>query len=88
MSKEAAAALRDVFISPNVCDANLESANVVDVLHQVSQAIVFAAKHLGNGDASTPMGAIEAHGKAITDAAALLAASLDRLSDAVRDVDL
>lgn len=34
-------------------------------LFAISQANYAAAKHLGNGDASTPMGAIEALGKHI-----------------------
>jgi hypothetical protein len=35
---EVAAALRDVLISPNVPDRNLEPANVVDVLHKLAFA--------------------------------------------------
>lgn len=34
-----AQALKQCFVSPNVADANLEAANVVDVLHEVAEAL-------------------------------------------------
>lgn len=33
-------AIRDVFISPNVCDDNLEPANLVDVGDRIATAIL------------------------------------------------
>jgi hypothetical protein len=37
--KELGKAVRDVFISPNECDSNGESANIVDGLYAVARAI-------------------------------------------------
>jgi len=85
MSDHIAEALRDVFQSPNVSDNNFEIANVVDALDSVARAMVFAAKHLGNGDASTQWGALEAHGKAMLDAAETVGSGLHDLADAVRE---
>jgi len=36
--------LRDVFISPNECDSNLEAANVVDGLFAIARALNRVAK--------------------------------------------
>ncbi|HEY5387622.1 MAG TPA: hypothetical protein VIL79_06935 [Thermoleophilia bacterium] len=85
MTDQIAEALRDVFQSPNVPDSNFEIANVVDALASVAEAMVFAAKHLGNGDASTQWGALEAHGKAMLDAAETVSDGLHDLADAVRE---
>lgn len=83
MDDATAAAIRDAFTLPDVCDG--EPGNMVDVLEEVTNAIVFAAKHLGSGDAATSMGALEAHGKAMLDAAALLSGGLHDLADALRE---
>jgi hypothetical protein len=40
-------------------------------------------KYLGNGSASTPMGAIEAHGAAIKDAAATIAEAINGLASSI-----
>jgi hypothetical protein len=47
--------------------------------------VAYQLKYLGNGDASTPMGAIEAHGKAILDAAQLIADGLSEVAAAIRE---
>jgi hypothetical protein len=88
-----AQSLRDAFQSPNVLDSNMEEANVVDVIAQVASAIRFAAKHLGNGNASTGgFGAIEGHAMMVRDAGReinygldAVAASIDGLAEAVRE---
>lgn len=85
-SDEIAKALREVFISPNVDDSNFESANMVDAIAGISNAILYAVKWLGNGDACTPMGAIETHGKAILDASEKISDSIRYLADAIREV--
>lgn len=85
MTDQIAEAIRETFQSPNVCDRNGEIANVVDALASVAEAMVFAAKHLGNGDASTQWGALEAHGKAMLDAAETVGSGLHDLADAVRE---
>ena len=72
-------------IGISVADANLEPANLVDAITQVGTALKYAAKWLGNGDAASPMGAIEAHGKAIIDAGENIAAAIRELAEAIRD---
>ena len=78
-------ALLSVGISPNVADANGEPANLVDAISQVANAIRYGAKWLGNGEADTPMGALEAHGKAIIDASETIAGAIRELADAIRE---
>ncbi len=78
-------ALLSIGISPNVYDSNGEPANLVDAISQVGADIRYAAKWLGNGEASTPMGALEAHGKAILDAADNIAGAIRDLADAIRE---
>lgn len=57
---------------------------VAEALNEIASALY----QLGNGNAATPMGGLEAHGlklaEAIEDAAIKLSGSLDGLADAVR----
>ena len=80
-----ARAILDSLISPNVSDGNMEAANVVDAIDSVSQAIRYGLKQLGNADAATPMGALEAHGFAIKEAGEQIALAIRDLADAVRE---
>lgn len=87
-------ALLETLISPNVCDSNLEAANVVDALDGIGRAIRHGLKWLGTGDAATPMGAIEAHGSMVIEAAEKveaglesIARALDGLAEAIRERD-
>lgn len=80
-----AQAIENTLISPNESDQNLEAANVVDGLFALSRAISSGLKWLGNGDAATPMGAIEALGKSILDASEKIADSIDNLAEAIRE---
>lgn len=72
-------ALRATLISPNESDRNGEAANVVDGLFAIAVAIqnlASATQRLGNADAMTPMGAIEAFGLHIGE-------KIDRLADVI-----
>lgn len=59
-----------------------QEANLVDVVSDVARALVL----LGNADASTPMGALEAHGKAILEASENIAGGLHDVAEAIRDL--
>ena len=80
-----AKAIVDTLISPNVSDANMEAANVVDALDSVANAIRYGLSRLGNADAATRMGALEAHGLAIKEGAEEIASAIRDLADAVRE---
>jgi hypothetical protein len=74
-----ASALIETLISPNESDSNLEAANVVDGLFAIARAlnkVALALRDLGNGDATTSMGAIEAFGNHIGQ-------KLDSLTDVI-----
>lgn len=73
-------AIRDTLISPNCSDSNMEPANVVDGLYAVAQSIGRGLKLLGNADASTPQGGLEAHGAAIIEGAEKIARSLENIA--------
>jgi len=67
--------------SPNESDSNLETANVVDALCKCARGlhrIAEALNRLGNADASTPMGGMEALG-------AVHKEGYELLADAIRD---
>jgi hypothetical protein len=46
MSKEIAAALREVLVSPNESDRNLEAANIVDGLFAIARALERVAQSI------------------------------------------
>ncbi len=52
---------------------------IADALFALSDGITRTLRDLGNGDAATPMGAIEAHGVAVKEAA-------DRIADALQGI--
>jgi hypothetical protein len=52
-----------------------------EMTDKLSSAIIQAAKLLGNGDASTPYGAIEAHSMAIKDSGILCSDALDNIAE-------
>lgn len=87
---ELAQALKQTLISPNVADSNLEPASIVDAIAKLGDDISHGLKWLGNADAATPMGALEAHGKAIADGAETLASAItgaaDEIASALRNV--
>lgn len=69
------------FVSQNVPDSNGEPANVVDALDHIARAL----RLLGNADAATPMGALEAHGKAVLEASEKIATGLHDVAAAIRE---
>jgi hypothetical protein len=77
--------LHHALVSPNVADSNGEAANLVDVVHELARAVGFGLKWLGTGDAMTQMGAIEAHGVMVKEAAETIAAAISDLASAIRE---
>jgi hypothetical protein len=62
-----------------------QSHDIIDAIDNVAQAISSGLKYLGNADAATPMGAIEAHGAAMKEAAETIASAISDLAEAVRE---
>lgn len=68
---EVAQALYNTLISPNESDSNFESANVVDGLFAIARGLHHIARSieaLGNNNAATEMGAIEAASVKVSEA--------------------
>jgi len=59
---------------------NEQAAAIGWLADSVSEAI----QQLGNNGAATPMGAIEAHGVAIIEAATLISSALNDVAEAIR----
>lgn len=74
-------AMAETLTSKSVTNAHGHEANLVEVLSDVARALVL----LGNADASTPMGALEAHGKAMLEASEKIAGGLHDIADAIRE---
>lgn len=85
-------AIRDSFISPNVCDQNMEPANIVDVVNYVALGLARIA------NAITPLGvagvgdACGNHVESLTEAmmgitrsAVQIAEAINNLAEAVRE---
>jgi hypothetical protein len=86
-SDRLAEAIESCLISPNTYDGNGEAANIVDATDSIAQAIRHGLKWLGTGDALTSMGAIEAHGAMVKEAAGSIAAAIHDLADAIREMN-
>ncbi len=56
--------------------------NITDAVSDVGRAL----RLLGNADASTPMGALEAHGKAMLEASENIASGLRGIADAISEI--
>ena len=56
------------------------SEDIVEAIDGLGHAIRLGLSNLGNGDAFTQMGALEAHGKAILEAAETIAGAISQLS--------
>lgn len=81
---EIADALWGALTSPNECDSNLESANIVDGLFAIARALqgVASALHkLGLADAATPRGAMEVLSGEIKLAADAIASAIESGKD-------
>lgn len=77
--------LRACFISPNVSDSNWEPANMVDAIDALGSSVERAARSLGNADACTPMGGLEALGKQIGETGELVADALNNVAAAIAE---
>ena len=76
-------ALRDVLTSPNVPDSNMEPANIVDALDDLSRGIWFGLGPKGEPPARRP-NSIEIHSEAIREAGASIASAIHELAAAIR----
>ena len=54
--------------------------DVVEAIDGLAHAVHLGLSNLGNGNAATPMGALEAHGQAILEAAETIASAILQLS--------
>lgn len=85
MKDHVADAIDRNFTSPNVADSNLEPANVVDAISHLASAVVKASKLLGNNDAATQMGALEAFGLVMKEGMHEIAVALDSIASAIEN---
>ncbi len=67
------------------CVSESEDESLSAAMIALADRISYGLKCLGNADAGTPMGAMEAHGKAIIAAGDKIAGAIDYLADAIRD---
>jgi hypothetical protein len=80
-----ATAIERSLISPNVADANLEPANVVDVVHQLARATHAVALAI-TPNASPGKDVNGGHVESLTEAAMGVSQSLQNIADAVSDL--
>ncbi len=73
--------LEQGLVSESATDEYGNPANVTDALTGVARALQL----LGNAGASTPMGALEAHGAATLEASEKIAGGLHDVADAIRE---
>ena len=59
------------------------SDDMVEAIDGLAHAILVGLSQLGNGNASTPMGAFEAHGAAMLEAAENIASAIRELSASI-----
>ena len=76
--------LEDI-LRAGLLDSEGGNYSIVDGLYEIGRVILIAADRLGNGGASTPMGALEAHGKAMLDSAEKISAALLEVAEAIRE---
>jgi hypothetical protein len=89
MSASAASAIRDSFNSPNVCDSNGETANIVDVVQSLGVCVRDVARAITPFAAGSP-GASGGHVESLTEAVmdashglASIASAINELAEAV-----
>ena len=56
------------------------SEDMIEAIDGLAHAIHLGLSNLGNGNAATPMGALEAHGQAMLEAAENIASAIRELS--------
>jgi hypothetical protein len=71
-------AISDALLSEREGDTS-DAANIVDAVYSLSRAL----KYLGNGDAATTMGGLEAHGVAMKEAAESIERGLESIATAI-----
>ena len=59
------------------------SDDMVEAIDGLAHAILVGLSQLGNGNASSPMGAFEAHGAALLEAAENIASAIRELSSSI-----
>ena len=59
------------------------NGDVVEAIDGLARAIHLGLSNLGNGNAATPMGALEAHGQAMLEAAENIASAIRELSSSI-----
>jgi hypothetical protein len=59
------------------------SDDMVEAIDGLAHAILVGLSQLGNGNASSPMGAFEAHGAAMLEAAENIASAIRELSSSI-----
>jgi hypothetical protein len=80
-TEKVAEALYSGLLSDSVSDNHGNKATIVDVVSDVARAIHV----LGNADAATPMGALEAHGAAMLEASENVSSGLHDIAEAIRE---
>ena len=70
--------------SVNESDRNGEPANVVDAIFAVARSL----DRLGNADAGTAMGGLEALGAAVSKASENISGAIEHLADTIEQMDL
>lgn len=79
MNNEAARILADAIRQSFLVNPDV---NVADAIVSVG----YHLKNLGNADAATPMGAIEAHGAVVQEVGGLIADSISEVAEALREL--
>ncbi len=64
-------------------DADGSALTLAGALYAGLKALAYQVKYLGNGDASTPMGGLEALGVAIKEGCAEISGSLEAVAEAI-----
>ncbi len=81
-----ARAIRDTFQSPNVCDSNMEPANLVDVVDRLAGAMRLAAHSIFPSDATRGHDATGGTICSLTEAVMGLTAGLCRIADSISEL--
>lgn len=79
---------RDIDQLTNAIRDGLTTENLMGDVFSIPQALMRIAEslnRLGNADAATPMGALEAHGRSLVEAAEIIRSGLSDVADAIRE---
>ena len=83
---EIAEALENSLISTNVCDSNLEAANIVDVVHSLAMAARKIASAILPADAAAGTCATGGTVDSLTEAVMGVTAGLVRIADSISEL--